>query len=405
MTYNFSDKIKELKPSAIREIFKSLSDPSVISFAGGNPSPESFPVKELAALSADIFANDPNGALQYSISEGYIPLRKAVAKRLEEKFAIGKSKAKGDAFDDETIIVSGGQQGIELTCKTLCNEGDVVISENPSFIGALNSFRSCGAKVVGVDMEEDGIDIAALERAIRENPRAKMIYMIPTFHNPLGLTMSEAKRKAVYEIAKKYQIIIFEDNPYGELRFAGKEIPTIKSMDTEGLVVYCSSFSKILSAGMRVGFVTAPSEFVQKMVVAKQGEDVHTNIFFQMLCYRYMTECDMDAHIEDIRALYRRKCNLMLDSLDKYMPKEVKFTRPEGGLFIWCTLPDGIDSMEFVRTALERKVAVVTGTAFNCNLADGSDSFRLNYSTPSDEQIVNGIKILGETAADILAKH
>lgn len=395
MEYNFSDKLASLKPSAIREIFKSLSDPTIISFAAGNPAPESFPVDELSKISADIFANSPITALQYSLTEGYPALREAVAKRLKEKFSIGKEF-------DSTVIVTGGQQGIELTCKSFCNEGDVVICENPTFIGALNAFRSNGAKTVGVELEDDGINIEKLEEAIDNNKNAKLLYLIPTFQNPAGTSMSLEKRKKVYEIAKKHKLVIIEDNPYGELRFAGDEIPTIKSMDTEGLVVYCGSFSKILSAGMRVGFMCAPNEIISKAVVAKQVEDVHTNIFFQMLCHRFMTECDLDGHIEKIRALYRHKCNLMLGELEKNMPKCVKFTRPEGGLFIWCTLPDEVDLGEFVKAAIANKVAVVPGTAFNCDTEAPSNSFRLNYSTPSDEQIVKGVKLLGDTVKQFI---
>ena len=395
MEYNFSDKIRELKPSAIREIFKSLSDPTIISFAAGNPAPESFPVEELRVLADEIFVNEPTKALQYSITEGYPPLRTEVAKRQKERFGIGSE-------EDTVMIVSGGQQGIELCAKVFCNEGDTVICENPSFIGALNSFRSCGVKTVGVSLDDDGINIEELENTFRTHPKARFLYTIPTFHNPSGITTSLEKRQKIYELARKYDKIILEDNPYGELRFDGEDIPTIKSMDTDGRVVYCSSFSKILSAGMRVGFIVANNTIVQKMTVAKQSEDVHTNIFFQMLCYKYMTQCDMNAHIEKIKDIYRHKCQLMLSALDEYMPSEIKFTRPQGGLFIWCTLPVGIDSGEFIKKAIERKVAVVPGSTFNCDTTAPSQSFRLNYSTPSDEQIVEGVKILGDLAKDML---
>ena len=404
MNYEFSDKLAALKPSAIREIFKSLTDPTIISFAAGNPAPESFPTEELARLSADIYATTPNVALQYGMTEGYPPLREAVAKRQKDVFGIGKSVSEGDKYNDSTVILSGGQQGIELACKAFCNEGDVVICENPTFIGALNAFRSNGAVTVGVELHDDGIDPDELEAAIKANPRTKLIYLIPTFQNPAGITTSYEKRVRIYEIAKKYNIPIIEDNPYGELRFAGEDIPTIKSFDTEGLVIYCSTFSKILSAGMRVGFCVAPEEIITKIVIAKQVEDVHTNMFFQMLCYRYMTECDIDAHIDMIRALYRRKCGLMLRALEDNLPKEIKFTRPEGGLFLWCTLPESVDMNDFVKRAIEYKVAVVPGTTFNCDVTAPSHCFRLNYSTPSDEQIVEGCRRLGEVARAILNK-
>lgn len=402
MKYKFSSKIANLKPSAIREILKAPATADTISFAAGNPAPESFPVEEMARISADIYRNMPASALQYGVTDGYSPLRDAIATRQKQRFNNGKSIADGDLFDDTDIIVSGGQQGIELAAKVFCNEGDAVICENPTFIGALNAFRSNGITPVGVTLDADGMNISELEQKIKDNPRAKLIYCIPNFQNPAGICTSAEKRRQIYELAKKYSLMILEDDPYGELRFAGESIPTIKSMDTDGIVIYCSTFSKILSAGMRVGFVLAPDEVASKMVVSKQTSDVHTNLFFQILCHKYMTECDMDAHIEDIRALYRHKCSLMLDALDKNMPESVQFTRPEGGLFIWCTLPDADKATEFVKEAARRNVRVVPGATFNADADTQSCSFRLNFSTPSDEQIVKGVEILGEVARDVL---
>ncbi len=398
MNYSFSDKLANLRPSAIREIFKSLTDPSIISFAAGNPSPESFPVEALAALSADIFRTQSTAALQYSITEGYPPLREAIAARLKKKFGIGRGF-------DSTIVVSGGQQGIELACKAFCNEGDVVLCEEPSFIGALNAFRSNGAVPVGVKCDDEGIVPGDLEDKLRRHDNAKLLYIIPSFQNPSGITTPTERRRAVYDLCKKYGVVILEDNPYGELRFAGEDVPTIKSFDEDGIVIYCSSFSKILSSGMRVGYVTAPEEIVTKMVVAKQSEDVHTNIFFQMLCYRYMTEYDLDAHIAEIRALYGRKCALMLDCLGSCLPAEVEFTHPEGGLFVWCTLPRGMDSADFAKVLVGRKVAVVPGATFLSDPSGISSSFRLNYSTPSDEDIVRGVEILGDCAREYIDMH
>ena len=398
MTYTFSDKIASLKPSAIREILKAPKDADTISLAAGNPAPETFPVEDLARFAADIFANDSTTALQYGATDGYEPLRRAVAQRQKTVWGIGKSTAEGDSFNDTTIIVSGGNQGIELAAKVFCNEGDTVICENPTFIGGLNAFRSCGYNTVGVPIEEDGMSIEALEATIKSTPNAKLLYVIPTFQNPAGITTSLEKRKAIYEVCKKHGLMILEDNPYGELRFDGEEIPTIKSMDTEGLVIYCSSFSKILSAGMRVGFVVAPEEVAAKMVVAKQSEDVHTNQFFQMLCYKFMTECDLDAHIAMIRRVYGRKCRLMLECLERELPSSITFTRPEGGLFIWVTLPEGTDAAAFLKACIAEKLMIVPGATFNCDVTEGSRSFRLNYSTPGDDQIKEGIARLGRVA-------
>ncbi|PWM25347.1 MAG: PLP-dependent aminotransferase family protein [Clostridiales bacterium] len=390
MNYDFSDKVKDMQPSAIREIFKFLSDPNMISLAAGNPSAASFPIEKIRAISEQIFLTCPVDALQYSVTEGYAPLRAQVAQRLKERFSIGTDS-------DDVIITTGGQQGIDLTAKVLCNEGDTVICENPSFIGALNAFRSYNTKLVGVDVEPDGINVEMLEKALRENPRTKLIYLIPTFQNPSGVTMSYEKRRAVMALAEKYNTVILEDNPYGELRFDGEDVPTLKSMDTNGRVLYCSSFSKILSAGMRVGFVCGNRELIQKIVVVKQVNDVHTNIFFQMLASKFIEIYGLDEHIASIRALYRAKSSLMIGELEKNFGDTLTFVRPQGGLFIWCTLPEGYDSALFTRRALENMVAVVAGNTFSPDKDAVSRSFRLNYSTPSDEQIIEGVARLKKT--------
>lgn len=394
MNYKISDKFVNMKPSAIREIFKSLGKPGCISFAAGNPSPESFPVEDIKRIAADILTQEPITALQYGITEGYPKLRELVSQRLKRLYNIGTE-------DDDTIIVTGGQQGIELTCKVMCSEGDVVICENPSFIGALNAFRSLGAELKGVPLKDDGIDLEALEATLKASPRAKLLYVIPSFQNPAGITSTLENRKAVYELARKYDIVIIEDNPYGDLRFEGENVPTYKSFDVDGRVVYCGSFSKILSSGMRVGTLTANKELVSKIVVAKQVEDVHTNVFFQMVCARYMQECDLEAHIEKIRALYRHKSSLMLKMLDEYMPADVKFTRPQGGIFLWCSLPEGYELSEFVKRCSEKNVFVVPGTAFLPDESEPTRSFRLNYSMPSDEEIERGIKLLAQVIEEM----
>ena len=292
---------------------------------------------------------------------------------------------------------------MELSCKVLCNEGDTLICEAPSFIGSLNAFKSYKVNLVGVELEDDGINLEKLEDVLKANSNIKVLYLIPNFQNPTGNTMSLEKRKAVYELAKKYNFIIIEDNPYGDLRFAGEDIPTIKSLDTDGRVIYVGSFSKILAPGLRVGYVSAPKEIIQKMVVCKQVSDVHTNIWAQVICERFMTTCDLNSHFEKLRDVYKRKCELMLGEMDKHFSKKIKYTKPQGGLFIWATLPEGSDMLGFCKKAVEEyKIAVVPGSAFMISESDKTNSFRLNFSTPTDDKIVKGCEILGRMTRELL---
>lgn len=396
MNFNFSEKMGNLKASAIREILKFTADPSVISFAAGNPSAEAFPTEEIERIADEILTKTPIAALQYSITEGYTPLRETIKKVLLDR---GETIFH-DEFDD-IIIMSGAQQGNELSCKVFCDSGDTLVCENPSFIGSLNSFKSYGVNLVGVPLSDGGIDLEKLENTLKENPNTKVIYLIPNFQNPTGTTMSYEKRKGVLELAKKYDVVILEDNPYGDLRFAGEHVPSIKSLDTEGRVIYCGSFSKILAPGLRVGYVVAHKEIIQKIVVCKQVSDVHTNILAQMICNQFLLENSYEEHLNKLRGIYRHKCGLMLDSLKQYVNPKITYTVPEGGLFVWCTLPDGVNMMEFCSNAVQNKVAVVPGNAFLPKESDPTQSFRLNFSTPSDEDIVKGIQILGELSKSL----
>lgn len=395
MELTFAHRMQGLQPSAIREILKATADPSVIPLAAGNPAPEAFPSKAVAEITENILTKNPIAALQYSISEGYTPLRETLKKDLKVRHNIGTE-------EDELVITSGAQQGIEIACKVMCNPGDTIICENPSFVGSLNSFRSYDVNLVGVEIESDGISVSGLEAALKENPNTKLVYLIPNFQNPTGITMSFEKRKACYELCKKYGVMIIEDNPYGELRFSGNDIPSIKSIDTDGIVSYCGSFSKVLAPGLRVGYLCGPKAFIQKVVVCKQAADVHTAILNQMICDEFMTKYDFTEHLQGLRNIYRNKCNLALDCLTKHLNPKIQFTRPEGGLFIWCTLPDNVNMMEFCKRAVQNKVAVVPGNAFLPNDDGKSQSFRINFSTPTDEQIVKGIEILGELTHDII---
>ena len=398
MEYVVSDKVKTLKPSAIREIFKYAADPTVVSLSAGNPAPEAFPAKAIAEISADILANDPISALQYSVTEGFPPLRKAVWDYMTKKYAVGSE-------NDDIIITSGAQQVMDLFTKTTCNEGDTVICEAPSFIGSLNSFRSFNCKLCGIPLESDGMDLNALEKALQNEKNVRFIYIIANFQNPSGVTTSLEKRKAIYELAVKYNVMILEDNPYGELRIAGEDVPCIKSLDKDGIVVYAGSFSKVLSPGMRLGFVIAPKPVIQKMVVCKQGEDVHTNSWAQLVAHRFMTEYDFEGHLSSLRSIYKKKADFCMELLDKYLvPSGISYQKIEGGLFIWCRLPENarISMTEFCKQAVLNKVCVVPGNAFLTDESEQCSSFRINFSTPTNEQLEKGIKILGKLASEVL---
>ncbi len=393
MNIKFSDRISSLQPSAIREILKVTQDPSVISFAAGNPSPESFPVDDMARIAADIFKNNSANALQYGVTEGYTPLRELTAARIKNKYGIGKSH-------DDLIITSGGQQAIELATKVLLNEGDTILCEAPSFIGSLNAFRSYKVNLVGVPMDKDGMDMDVLETMLKTQPNVKLIYTIPTFQNPSGCTLTLERRRRMLELAEQYNVFILEDNPYFELRYTGEHVPTIKSLDETGRVIYSGSYSKVLAPGIRIGFACAHRDIISKMTVCKQVSDVHTNLFFQMICAEYLNTCDIDAHIEKIKKIYSERLSVMADAIDAGFEGRARYIRPEGGIFLWCTLPEGYDSMEFCRLCGAAKVAAVPGNSFSVNESEVVPTFRLNFSLPNNETIRRGIGIMSNVLAD-----
>lgn len=394
MEYSFSDRVNSLKPSAIREIFKYAADPEVVSLSAGNPAPDAFPAKEIAEISADLLSRRPVDALQYGLTEGYTPLRDYLKKYMKDKYGIGSE-------NDRLIITSGAQQVMDLAAKSLCNEGDVVICEAPSFIGSLNSFRSYNARLVGVPVESDGINTEILEEKLKTEKNVRFIYVIPNFQNPSGVTMSLEKRKKVYYLAKKYGVMILEDNPYGELRYFGENVPAIKSLDTDGIVMYAGSFSKVISPGMRVGWCVAPNPVIQKMVVCKQGQDVHTNMWSQIVIHEYVTKYDFEEHLNYLRELYRKKARFMMDLLDEHLAPYITYDKIDGGLFIMCKLPDNINMLDFCKEAVKRKVCVVPGNAFLTDETEECHTFRVNFSTPTDQQLEKGVKILGELIKEL----
>lgn len=396
MRFEYSERVEKMKPSIIRVLLKQMSDPELISFAGGNPATEAFPAEEIRRISDDLLREDAAGTLQYSITEGYPPLIGTGEEYLNRQWNIKKET-------DDLIITSGSQQVMDFMAKLLCNPGDVVLTEDPAFLGALNSFRSFDVRLVGVPMQEDGVDLAALEAFMSAEPKPKFYYTIPNFQNPTGVTTSAEKRKAVYELAVRYGVPVLEDNPYGELRIAGQDLAPIKALDEEGAVVYAASMSKILAPGMRVAFCVGAKELLGKMVIAKQGNDVHTNVWAQRVCQRFLAECDMDAHIARLRGIYREKALHMLGEIERQMPGKLHYVTPEGGMFLWLELPKGIDMLDYVQRCLQRKLALVPGNAFFVDDAAPCGAMRANFTTPTAQQITRGVGIMAEVLAELQA--
>ncbi len=394
MQYKFAENVDALQPSAIREILKFTSMPGVISFAAGNPAPEAFPVDTIRKISAELFEKDPILALQYNITEGYPKLRDLLKQRMAAQQCF-------DADADDLITTSGAQQANELSCKVLLNRGDTLFCEAPSFIGSLNAFRSYGVDLVGIPMEQDGMDLAAMEEAVKASKSPKLVYVIPNFQNPTGRVMSLEKRKGLYELACKYDFIILEDNPYGDLRFAGSDVPSIKSMDTEHRVIYSGTFSKILAPGYRLGWVCAEDAILAKYNFMEQAASLQASTIGQMETSKWIDMFDLDAHVNTIRECYKKRRAVMLDTLAKELPAPCTFTRPDGGLFAWVVLPDYMDAKELQMKCLEKKVAFVPGGSFFPN-GGHENTLRLNYSCMPEEKIVQGITALCQTIKENL---
>ena len=386
MKWRLSRRNDYVEASEIREIVKVTERPEIISFAGGLPAPELFPIEELKNVCFYILSNCGQAALQYSITEGYPPLREAICKRMKN---LGITASIGDI-----LITTGSQQALDLSGKVFIDEGDVIICESPTYLAALKAFTTYLPRFIEIPMDEEGMLIDDLEKTLLAIPNVKFIYTIPDFQNPTGRTMSLNRRKKLIEVAQKYDIVIIEDNPYGEVRFAGEKIPPIKSFDTDGRVIYISTFSKIFCPGLRLGWICAEPEIMQKYIPFKQSTDLHTDIFGQMLASRFMELYDIEKHIAKIREIYRHRRELMIKCIKEEFPKSVKYTLPEGGLFIWVELPSNINSKDIFTKSLKNNVAFVPGESFfpkgNCK-----NTLRLNYSNMPDDRIIDGIKRLG----------
>jgi len=383
----FSKRMDNMKASEIREILKLTLRPEIISFAGGLPAPELFPVEQMEKVSQKVISTIGREALQYSTTEGYDPLRKHIVDRM--------SKMSIKTTFENILVTSGSQQGLEFSGKIFLDPDDIVICESPSYLGAINAFKSYECQFREIQTDEHGMIMSHLEETIKENPKTKFIYVIPDFQNPSGRTWSLERRQKLIEIANKYDLVVVEDNPYGELRYEGEHLPAVKSLDTEGRVVFLGTFSKTFAPGLRIGWVCAEDELLNKYIMVKQGSDLQTSSMSQRELSVYLDDYSLDEHIEKIIAVYKTRRNLMIDTMKKTFPSEAKYIIPEGGLFIWVELPEHIDTKELMVKAVADNVAFVPGGSFFPN-SDTRNTMRLNFSNMNEENIVEGITRLGK---------
>jgi 2-aminoadipate transaminase len=386
--YTFSNGLAPLTGTATREIFKLLTRPEIISFAGGLPASDCLPLDAVREITAEIFSGPESGlkCLQYGATEGYPGLRELIIPLVEDLGITGIEA-------DNVLIVSGGGQGLDLLCKAFCNPGDAVLVEDPTFLGFLPTAQSYSARTIGVRPGEGGLDLEDLERKLREY-RPRLVYCIPNFSNPTGKTYTAENRAAVTGLAEKYGAIVIEDDPYGRLRFAGEPIPAMKSFDRADRVAYVSSFSKTVSPGLRLGFVIAHKDIIRKLAIGKQGADLHSSNLSQLIIKKYLEKGYFFSNIEKSLPVYRKRRNAMIEALDRYMPEEFIHTNPEGGLFIWGEFGAAIDTAGAFRDAIKRNVAYIQGDVFFAGNPP-ANALRLNYSNEDPERIEEGIRVLG----------
>ena len=382
-----AQRMSRMKASAVREILKVAERPDVLSFAGGLPAPELFPVEAIAQAHAEVFAEEGRQALQYSTTEGYGPLREWIAAHLGERgVRVGA---------DGVLITNGSQQGIELVAKVMLDPGDTVAVENPSYLAALQTFSGYEVSFAVVGSDDDGMRVEELERLAR---KPKLIYLVPNFQNPKGTTLSLERRKALVRYAQRHRVLILEDNPYGELRFQGEHLPSLASLDDEGVVVSLGSFSKVLAPGLRIGWMVAPREVLRAATVVKQAADLHTATVAQRATARLLSRFDFNGHLERLRAVYGERCEAMIAALERHMPEGTRWTRPEGGMFIWAELPRGMSSDVLFPLALDKRVAFVPGAPFFAGEAR-HEFMRLNFSNRPPELLEEGMRRLGAVIA------
>lgn len=392
--FKFSKRVPADGTDAVGAILKAAADPKIISFAGGLPAPELFPVEGMKEATDKVYAEHGQQALQYGAAKGVTELRELILKRVKEKENI-------DAKLENVMVTTGSEQAIDLVGKAFVNPGDTVLVEEPTYLCALDVFRSYGANFVSVPMDDDGMKMDALEEALKAHPETALVYTVPNFQNPTGRTMPAERRKKFAELAAKYDVPVLEDNPYGDIRFAGEHVPSVKSFDHAGKVFYMSTFSKILAPGFRLGWLVADPKVIEKLTVLKQSADLHTDNLVQYVVTEFFKENDVDAHVKEISDLYGKRKQLMIDGIKKYFPKDVKYTDPEGGMFLWVEVPGVTDTVELFKQCLEHNVAFVPGDPFFAGKPQPG-TFRLNYSNMQEDQIEVGLKRLGEALSQAL---
>ncbi|CAM2931177.1 PLP-dependent aminotransferase family protein [Hathewaya histolytica] len=388
MNFNFSTRIDNINTHELGDFLKLAEKSDIISFAGGFPASEMFPISQLKEISINIIDNYSNTAFQYGATEGYTPLRHTISQIKMPKFGV-KSSLKN------IMITSGAQQGLDLSAKLFIDKGDNIICERPTYLGALSAFKAYEPNILEVPMESDGMDLNLLENLLKKHKNIKFIYTIPDFQNPTGITMSKTKREYLAFLASKYKVPIIEDSPYSELSFEGRILPSIKSFDKNGYVIYLGTFSKTLCPAFRIGWVCAEEDLIQKYILCKQGADLQPSTFNQIITYEYLKKYDLDSHINKLRGVYKNRGNVILNAIANYLPSYISTTYPEGGIFTWIEIHNKYTSKEFLNRALDVQVAFVLGDAF---FANGNDNkhLRVNFSSVNEEKIFEGIQRLGK---------
>ena len=388
----FSEKARGMKASEIRELLKLVESSDIISLAGGLPAPETFPVEQIKAITQDVLTNHADKALQYGTTKGFTPLRLALARWMERRYGIPTSKV-------EIMMVAGSQQALDLIGRVFINPGDLVVVEGPTYLAALQAFKYYDPEFISIPMDHDGMRVDLLEEKLRElkaqGKKVKFVYTVSTFQNPMGVTMSVDRRKRLVELADEYDFLIVEDSPYTELRYSGDPVPPVKHFDDTGRVIYLGTFSKILAPGFRLGWIAAQPQFIRKMEIAKQSIDLCANTLAQVIAWKYVENGYLDEHIPRIIEFYKPRRDAMLEALEEYMPEGVEWTRPDGGMFIWLTLPEGIDTKMMLEKAVAKGVAYVPGEAFFAH-RDVKNTMRLNFTYVPEETIREGVRRLAE---------